>query len=119
MPARLVASCRTIHGAYCVILHSIHEHDPLEELKALSNIIQESIGAIETAMKANSMTFPSPHSSFTIDSEAPRKLPEVEQACALLASAAGQLVCSVRSPMHTVVSAALQVGMRLRIRVIN
>ena len=83
--------------------------DAIIELKALSKVIHDSIQAIETIISSNNTNFPSPYTSFTMESEAPRMLPGVDQACALIISAAGQLISSVRSPMHSVTDTALQV----------
>ena len=84
--------------------------DTLAELRSLSKIIHDSINTIEAEMTSNNMIFPSPHLPLTTESEMPRTLLKVERACSLIISAAEQLICSVRSPAQTVISAALQVG---------
>ena len=52
----------------------------------------------------------------TADSEAPRNLPEVEKACSLIVSAAGQLICTVRPPVQTVLFTAFQASMWSNVR---
>ncbi|KAH9993413.1 O-methyltransferase [Russula vinacea] len=70
--------------------------DTLAELKALANIIQTSIEQIEEVVTANSFTFPSPDSTFSPESEAPRMHPAIQSAGSLITSAAGQLITLVR-----------------------
>lgn len=81
----------------------------LEELRALSKIIQDSVCAIDAAVIASNLEFPSPHTPFTVESEAARTLPKVEKACSLIIAAATQLVQAVRSPMHGILTLSLQV----------
>jgi len=83
-------------------------HDALSELKALSNIIQDSISSIEALLASKSMEFPSPYTPMSPESEAARTQPEVDRACAAIISAAYQLINSVRSPMLTIVAVATQ-----------
>lgn len=69
------------------------------------------------------MDFPSPHTPFTPESEAARMIPQVDQACSIIVSAAMQLAYSVQSPMTTISSLPFQVthvksgSMRLLIHV--
>ena len=83
--------------------------DGLAELKALSKIIQGSIDAIEAAVTAKGLQFPSSSTPFSFESEAARNLPEVMQVTAVLVAAATQLVSVARSPMLSVTVAAQQV----------
>jgi hypothetical protein len=81
----------------------------LEELRALSKIIQDSISDIDAAVAASNLEFPSPYTPFTAESEAARTLPEVERASSLLIAAATQLVQTVRSPTYGILTLAMQV----------
>ncbi|GJE87381.1 S-adenosyl-L-methionine-dependent methyltransferase [Phanerochaete sordida] len=80
----------------------------LEELKALSSLIQDSIGTIETSLQAAGKEFPSPNTPITPESEAARMIPEVSQASALIVSAAYQLISSVRSPVLSALTVSTQ-----------
>ncbi|KAH9993417.1 hypothetical protein BJV77DRAFT_366374 [Russula vinacea] len=82
--------------------------DTITELKALANIIQSSIEQIEEVTTANSFTFPSPDSSFTPESEAPRMDPAILSAGSLIASAAGQLITLVRPAPLTLLDISTQ-----------
>ncbi|EKM58628.1 uncharacterized protein PHACADRAFT_253095 [Phanerochaete carnosa HHB-10118-sp] len=77
--------------------------DALSELKALSKIIQDSISSIEASLASKNTEFPSPYTSISVESEAARMQPEVDRACALIISAAYQLINSVRSPRLTLI----------------
>lgn len=70
--------------------------DALAELKALANIILSSVEEIEAVCAANSFTYPSPDSTFTLESEAPRMHPAIQSAGSLITSAAAQLTALVR-----------------------
>ena len=87
------------------------QYNAIEELKALSKIIQDSIASIESTMKAENLEFPSIHTPVTLESEGPRMLPDVERACGFIVSAATQLTFSVRSPMLTAITVGMQVGL--------
>ncbi|KIP10225.1 hypothetical protein PHLGIDRAFT_266342 [Phlebiopsis gigantea 11061_1 CR5-6] len=80
----------------------------IAELKALSDLIQASLTSIEATMTARSLDFPSPHTTMTMESEGPRMIPEVDEACSLIVSAAMQLIYSVRSPILNITVAATQ-----------
>ena len=60
-------------------------------------------------MAGKNLEFPSPHTPMTLESEGPRMLPEVDRSCALIVSAAMQLIFAVRSPMQSVLAVAMQV----------
>ena len=87
--------------------------DTITELKALANIIQSSIEQIEEVTTANSFTFPSPDSSFTPESEAPRMDPAILSAGSLIASAAGQLITLVRPAPLTLLDISTQVSLEV------
>jgi hypothetical protein len=70
--------------------------DGLGELKALTNIILSSVEQIEAVVIANSFTYPSPNSKFSLESEAPRMHPVIQSAGSLITSAAAQLTALVR-----------------------
>ena len=76
---------------------------------ALKKIINDSLATIEAAITSKGLDFPSPRMAMTIQSEEARMLPEVDKACSLIVSAATQLACTVRPPLHVLVSATLQV----------
>lgn len=80
----------------------------LAELKALGSIIQNAINSIEAKVASKGIDFPSLSTPTTPESEAASKLPEVEQASALIVAAAYQLIQSVRSPALTLVAIATQ-----------
>ena len=83
--------------------------DALAELKALANIIQSSVEQIEAAVTANSFTFPSPDSTFSLETEAPRMHPAVLSAGSLVTSAAAQLITLVRPAPLTLFDTMMQV----------
>lgn len=60
-------------------------------------------------MSAKNLEFPSPHTPLTLESEGPRMLPNVEEACSHIVAAAAQLTFAVRSPMMSVLVAGMQV----------
>ncbi|EKM53055.1 uncharacterized protein PHACADRAFT_210782 [Phanerochaete carnosa HHB-10118-sp] len=80
----------------------------LSELKALSKIIQDSIDSIEASLASKNMEFPSPHTPISLESEAARMQPGVDRACALIISAAYQLITSVRSPILSITAVSTQ-----------
>ena len=84
--------------------------DTLAELKALANIIQSSVEQIEAAVTANSFTFPSPDSTFSLETEAPRMHPAILSAGSLITSAAAQLMTLVRPAPVTLFDTVLQVN---------
>ena len=84
--------------------------DPLAELKALASIIQSSIKEIEEVVIANSFTFPSPNSTFSLESEAH---PAIQSAGSLIVSAAGQLMTLARPAPLTVLDITMQVSLNV------
>lgn len=82
-------------------------------MKALANIIQSSVAQIEAAVTANSFTFPSSESTFTLESEGPRMHPDVQSSGVLIASAAAQLSALVRPAPFTLLDATLQVSLEV------
>jgi hypothetical protein len=85
--------------------------DTLAELKALANlnIIQSSVEQIEAVVSANSFNYPSPDSTFSFESEAPRMHPVIQSAGSLIASAAAQLTTLVRPAPLSLFDTAQQV----------
>lgn len=81
----------------------------IDELKALTKIINDSVASIESTMTSQGLEFPSLHTPMTLQTEEARMLPEVGRACSLIVSAATQLVRTVQSPTHVLVTATLQV----------
>jgi len=96
-----------------VLLRTVSQ-DALAELKALANIIQSSIEQIEEVTTANSFTFPSPDSTFSPESEAPRMHPAIQSAGSLIASAAAQLITLVRPASLTLIDISIQVSLEVR-----
>ncbi|KAI9463927.1 S-adenosyl-L-methionine-dependent methyltransferase [Russula earlei] len=90
--------------------------DTLAELKALSNIIQSSIDQIEAVVTANSFTFPSSDSPFSLESEAPRMHSDIHEAGSLITSAAAQLITLVRPAPLTVFDVMMQFHVSTAIR---
>src|SRR5712672_1619617 len=93
----------------CVLLRL--SRDPLTELKALANIIQSSIEQIEAGLSANTLTFPSSDSTFSLESEAPRMHPDIQSAGSLITSAAAQLMSLARPAQITLFEVSLQVSL--------
>ena len=87
--------------------------DAVSELKVLSDIIQSSIQQIEAVVTANSFTFPSPDSTFSPESEAPRMHPAIQSAGSLIVSAAAQLITLVRPAPLTLLDILLQVSLKV------
>jgi hypothetical protein len=87
--------------------------DGLAELKALGNIIQSSIEQIEAVVSANSFIFPSPDSTFSLESDAPHKHPDIQSATSLITSAAAQLIARVRPAPLSVLDSSTQVNLGL------
>jgi hypothetical protein len=83
--------------------------DALAELKALANIIQSSIEQIEATVTTNSFTYPSPDSTFSLETEAPRMHPAILSAGSLITSAAAQLITLVRPAPLTLFDIMMQV----------
>ena len=86
--------------------------DALVELKALANIIQSSVEQIEAAVTANSFTFPSPESPFSLQSDAPLTHPAIQSAGSLITSAAAQIMTLVRPAPLTVTDVLGQVSLK-------
>ena len=84
--------------------------DALVELKTLADIIQSSIKQIEEVVNANSFTFPSPDSTFSPESEAPRMYPAIQSAGSLITAAAAQLMTIVRPVPFTLFDVSMQVS---------
>ena len=96
----------------CVLLRVSESRDALAELKALANIIQSSIEQIEADLSTNALTFPSPDSTFSLESEAPRMRPDIQSAGSLITSAAAQLISLARPAQITLLDIALQVSLK-------
>ena len=90
-------------------LHRSASQGALAELKALAGIIQSSVEQIEAAVNANSFTYPSPDSPFSLESEAPRMHPAIREAGSLITSAAAQLITLVRPAPLTLLDITMQV----------
>jgi hypothetical protein len=81
----------------------------LAELKALANIILSSVEQIEAVVTANSFTYPSADSTFSLESEAPRMHPVIQSAGSLITSAAAQITALVRPALFSLWDTAQQV----------
>jgi hypothetical protein len=88
----------------------------LAELKALANIIQSSIEQIEATVTTNSFTYPSPDSTFSLETEAPRMHPAILSAGSLITSAAAQLISLVRPAPLTLFDVMMQVTLSVHRR---
>ncbi|KAI0315782.1 S-adenosyl-L-methionine-dependent methyltransferase [Amylostereum chailletii] len=93
--------------------------DGLAELKALSSIINTSIEKIESNLKTSKLQFPSIYTPFTFESEAPRAVPEIRDASALIASAAAQMIATVRPPPASVCTSAMLFSMPAALNVVS
>src|SRR6267154_667920 len=94
--AGYVLRIRLILGVTNDVLFGRALPDALAELKALANIIQSSIEQIEATVTNNTFTYPSPDSTFSLETEAPRMHPAILSAGSLITSAAAQLITLVR-----------------------
>jgi len=83
--------------------------DALAESKTLANMIHSSVEQIEAVITANSLTFPSQESPFSLESEAPRMHPTIQSAGLLITSAAAQLMTLVRPAPLTMLDIMMQV----------
>ncbi|KAH9993365.1 O-methyltransferase [Russula vinacea] len=90
--------------------------DVLAELKALVNLMQSSVEQIEAVVSANSFTYPSPDSTFTLESEAPRMHPAIQSAGSLITSAASQLITLVRPAPLSLFDTAQQFHLSTAVR---
>jgi hypothetical protein len=107
--AGYVLHIRLILGVTNSVLFGRALPDALAELKALANIIQSSIGQIEATVTTNSFTYPSPDSTFSLETEAPRMHPAILSAGSLITSAAAQLITLVRPAPLTLFDIMMQV----------
>ena len=87
--------------------------DALAELKNLANIIQSSIQQIEADITAKSLNFPSPESTFSLESEAPRMHLAIQSTGLIITSAAAQLMTLVRPAPLTLFDTAMQVRLKV------
>jgi hypothetical protein len=104
-----VLHVRLIFGVTNSVLFRRALPDALAELKALANIIQSSIEQIEATVTTNSFTYPSPDSTFSLETEAPRMHPAIMSAGSLITSAATQLITLVRPAPLTLFDIMMQV----------
>jgi hypothetical protein len=81
----------------------------LAELQALADIIQSSVEQIKAVVTTNSLTFPSPGSQFSLESEAPRMHPAIQSPGLLITSAAAQIMALVRPAPLTLLDIMMQV----------
>lgn len=109
-PAGFVCIYRRCQVPDCVLLRV--SRDTLAELKVLTNIIQSSIEQIETDLSTNNLTFPSPDSTFSLESEAPHMRPDIQSAGSLIASAAAQLISLARPSQITLLEISLKVSLK-------
>ena len=107
--AGYVLHIRLILGVTYSVLFGRALPDALAELKALGNIIQSSIKEIEETVTTNSFTYPSPGSTFSFETEAPRLHPAILSAGSLITSAAAQLTALVRPAPLTLFDITMQV----------
>ena len=112
-PARYVARTRPTLNVFDNALFLRASQDALVELKTLANIIQSSVEQIEAVITANSFNFPSPESTFSLESEAPRMHPAIQSAGRLITSAAAQLTMLVRPAPLTLLDTTLQVRLKV------
>ena len=104
-------SCIYGRWAKCLTVLLRVSRDALAELKALANIIQSSIEQIEADLSTNTLTLPSPDSTFSLESEAPCMHPDIQSAGSLITSAAAQLISLARPAQITLLDISLQVSL--------
>jgi len=112
-PARYVARTPPTLKVFDNALLLRASQDALVELKTLANIIQSSVEQIEAVITANSFNFPSPESTFSLESEAPRMHPAIQSAGRLITSAAAQLTMLVRPAPLILLDTTLQVRLEV------
>lgn len=81
----------------------------ISELRALSSLIQSSIDKIEEGLAATGKVFPSPDTTFNVESEDGRTNPRVQAEIDNIVAAAAQLIAVTRSPISTLTLSAGQV----------
>ncbi|VDB96625.1 unnamed protein product [Peniophora sp. CBMAI 1063] len=81
--------------------------DGLDELRALSALIQDSIEKISGILSNTGKTFPSTRGAFSMASESVRMAPDVAAASAVGCAAATQLLAILGGPMNTLIRAAM------------
>ena len=84
----------------------------LEELRALSSLIDVSVKNIEKCMQDSGSAFPSLNEPFTLESEMARLNPAVMAAASHIVAAAAQLTAIVRPTGLSLAVTAFQVGLR-------
>jgi hypothetical protein len=111
MPQGISYMFRRLLVTDSVLLRKVAQ-DAITELKALANIVQSSIEQIEEVVTANSFIFPSPDSTFSPESEAPRMHPAIQSAGLRIRSAAEQLTL-VRPAPITLLDITMQVSLNV------
>ncbi|KZV65080.1 S-adenosyl-L-methionine-dependent methyltransferase [Peniophora sp. CONT] len=81
--------------------------DGLDELRALSSLIQDSIEKISGVLSSTGKTFPSTHGGLSMSAESVRSVPEIASASAIGCAAATQLLAVLGGPMNTLIRAAM------------
>ena len=90
----------------------------LDELRALSRIIQTSIDKLEASLTARGEKFPSPNEPYTQESEAGRNAPDALSAVNNIVAAAGPLIAVASPPGQSLGNLAIQVCGVLRVLVV-
>ena len=111
--ARYVTRTPSMLKVFDIALLLRASKDALMELKNLANIIQSSVEQIDAVITTNSFSFPSPESTFSLESEAPRMHPAIQSAGLLITSAAAQLMTLVRPAPLTLLDTAMQVKLKV------
>ncbi|OCH93183.1 S-adenosyl-L-methionine-dependent methyltransferase, partial [Obba rivulosa] len=75
---------------------------PVAALRALQQIIAASIDSIEKSCESRGLQFPDVNEPFTPANDAARADPGIQEAAALLVSAAHQMIATVQQPQKTI-----------------
>lgn len=90
---------------------------PVSGLRALLAVISKSIDTIEESCRARGLNFPSLDEPFTVESDAARTDPTVQEASTLIAAAAYQLVATVQQPHKTIFASTIMYYLPVSLRV--
>ncbi len=83
--------------------------NPVDEIRALSDLIKSSIDKIEESCLSRGQIYPSANDPFTPQSEAARMAPDVQEYGSIVVAAAAQLIAATRPPPLGLATHALKV----------
>ncbi|THG95611.1 hypothetical protein EW026_g6076 [Hermanssonia centrifuga] len=92
--------------------------NPVDEIRALSDLIKSSIDKIEESCLSRGQIYPSANDPFTPQSEAARMAPDVQEYGSIVVAAAAQLIAATRPPPLGLATHALKFHVSSCIRVV-